>query len=137
MNAKRISAVAGAVLVAGVSLAWFAGWWPMAPGTISARQLAGVWAGGDGASVEFRADGTFCARDFPIERSPEQLITSCGEWSFSKGRSRDQGIDLDFDTPSYALIDMVKVAGEGGEGGLYVLFDIDDLSDRVELHRQR
>ncbi|MET9678044.1 hypothetical protein ABZY68_33885 [Streptomyces sp. NPDC006482] len=134
---KRIAAVVGALLVAGLALAWFTGWGPTAPGTISARQLAGVWAGGDGASVEFRADGSFCARDFPIERSPERLVTSCGDWSFSEDDgSRDQGIDLDFDKPSFALISMVRVAGRDGEGGLYVLFDIDDASDRVVLHRQ-
>ncbi|GGY63040.1 hypothetical protein [Streptomyces omiyaensis] len=137
MKAKRLAVLGGGLLVVGAFLASALGWDPRDPGTITAQQLRGEWTGEGGAFVEFRTDGTFCARDFPVERSPERLITSCGDWSFSDDGDRDQGIDLDFDRPSFALISMVRVAGSGGEGGLYVLFDVDDASDRAVLHRRR
>ncbi|MFJ9433502.1 hypothetical protein ACIRQY_28140 [Streptomyces sp. NPDC101490] len=133
---KKIAITLGGLLTAGFAVALTFGWGPFAPGTITASGLAGAWKGPDGESLVFRKDGTFCAEDFPIERFPEQRVDTCGEWNFSDDRGRDQGIDLDFDEPSYAMTGMLRVSGPEARGGLYVLWDIDDESDRLELQRK-
>ncbi|MFF2777341.1 hypothetical protein ACFVU3_20815 [Streptomyces sp. NPDC058052] len=132
---RRIAVAVGVLLAAGAAGAAVLGWGPFEAGTITADRLAGGWEGPEGERLEFRADGTFCARAFPIDQAPAQPVDSCGRWSFSEDGETDQGIDLDFDRPSYALIGMVRVSGEDGAGGLYVRWDIDDASGRLELRR--
>ncbi|MFJ2786988.1 MULTISPECIES: hypothetical protein [unclassified Streptomyces] len=115
---KKISIATGGVLAARRAMALALGRGPFAPGTVTAGELAGAWAGAHGESLEFREDGAFCADGFPVERSPEQRVDTCGRWNFSDDRGRDQGIDLDFDEPSHSMIGTLRVSGPEGRGGL-------------------
>ncbi|GHE25985.1 hypothetical protein Shyd_55490 [Streptomyces hydrogenans] len=133
---RKLLIAAGGVIATGCVAALAFGWGPFAPGTITTDRLAGAWKGSGGESLEFRKDGTFCAAHFPIERSPEQRVDTCGTWSLSDDHGTDQGIDLDFTTPSYAMMGMVRVSGPEGRNGLYVDWNVDDASDRLELHRE-
>ncbi|MER5888641.1 hypothetical protein ABT160_32855 [Streptomyces sp. NPDC001941] len=131
--------IIGAALVCAVTVGtwWVIGSGVLSSGTITPAQLQGKWVGAGGASLDFTADGKFCAEKFPVQQDLKDRVTTCGTWELPPaGNGADQSVDLYFDKPSLAMTSQLMAAGEGGKDGLYVSWNPDDLSQRFDLKRE-
>ncbi|GIF63890.1 hypothetical protein Ais01nite_19250 [Asanoa ishikariensis] len=98
---------------------------PSPPEDITVSDLAGAYAGDDGASIELREDGQFSANDVPgLKGGPNE-----GTWS----------LDLASKTSEDMRLGEVQmwISGDRDEPWLYRFDGDPDNCDLVEFHRDR